>query len=102
MIVEDNAVYAEPDGWYKYILPGESVSVILILRLLFDNSQMEGRMGPWEHGLAILQFWLHADAVPTIFPNAAFYLSSVPYTKRYAPDFRRAEASARDETAFSR
>jgi hypothetical protein len=43
---------------------------------------------------------LALDAVPTVFPNTPSYLSTVPPTKRKAPDVRRAEAFARDEEAF--
>jgi hypothetical protein len=43
---------------------------------------------------------LAPDAVPTMFPNTPSYLSSVPPTKRKAPDARRAEASARDDADF--
>lgn len=38
--------------------------------------------------------------MPTVFPNKPSYLSTVPPTKRKAPDVRRAEAFARDEEAF--
>jgi hypothetical protein len=44
--------------------------------------------------------FLTPDAVPTVFPNTPSYLSTVPPTKRKAPDVRRAEAFARDEEAF--
>ena len=43
---------------------------------------------------------LTSDAVPTVFPNTPSYLSTVPPTKRKAPNVRRAEAFARDEEAF--